>query len=259
MSRLANLAQWIAPTTGLRSVARYAEAPAKPEGDDYRPSAESYVHAGDGERYGWGDSNDEMRRPGERLNVYGLGTDQAYVLAEIVLTSRSLAEEAAALSFMRAGPYDVRPWLLLAMYGESERAIGQCLIHGVRYLTAWCGAKDEPRGEAAIQAAAADAFGVLYVPRAPRTGDGSGKRTTPAADARAQELGMRAKVYRDLRRVALRMYRRRLMEACVQFHAGRIHTQESPYSLVGKMIAPPAHLPRALPRDIGQQLFSWAA
>jgi hypothetical protein len=259
LSRLANLAQWIGPTTGLRSVGQYADASAKPEGEDYRPAVESYIHAGGAESYGWSDGNDEMRRPGERLNVYGLGTAQAYVLAEIVLTSRSLAEEAAALSFMRTGPYDVRPWLLLAMYGESERAIGECLAHGVRYLAAWCKANDEPRGEAAIKAAAADALGVLYVPRAPRTGAGSAQRTTPAADARAQQLRMRAKAYRDLRRVALRMYRRRLKEACVQFHVGRIHTRESPYSLVGKMIAPPAHLPRALPRDIGQQLFPWAA
>src|SRR5690606_27776782 len=65
----------------------------------------------------------------------------------------------------------------------------------------WCRRAGEIRSDAMIEAAAADALGVMYRRRAPM-----------AADDRARSLRMRARSYRALRNVALRMYRRRFVE-----------------------------------------------
>lgn len=236
MTRLARLAQWIGPTTSLRPIGPHVEVPEHDE-----------------------NSGGEDNRPSERLPAYGFAT-QLRQECEIVLTSRSLADEAAALSFLADGPHDVRPFLLLAMFGEDPRAILACLQYGARYLSAWCEASGVLRGEAAITAAASDALAVLYGSRHKRVvGQGTPRRTAPAADDRARALGMRAESYRELRKVALRMYRRRLEEACVRFHAGRIPTRETPYLDIGRSSPPASHHPRALPRETGQQLFPWAA
>jgi hypothetical protein len=201
VSRFDNLAQWTGPGTSLRPIGPHAPVADHDETD-----------------------GSEDRRPGERLPAYGF-TSQQWRECDILLTTHSIATEAAALSFMAASPHDVRPQLLLAMFGEDQAAIARCLRYAVAYLTAWCNASTVTRGEAAIQAAAADALAVMYGARHKRVqGHGTPRRAAPAADDRAKELGMRADAYRALRNVALRMYRRRLQEACERFHTGRIYT-----------------------------------
>lgn len=234
---LSHLAHWTAPPTSLRITGRdTAPADARQEPEDWRPASEHWI-GGATER----DDGDDTR-PGERVPVYALNR-QARILGELVLTTRSLACEAAALSFMTAGPHDVRPQILLALYGQDARALLACVGYGVRYLSAWCEINGEPRSRDAIHAAAADALEVIYRRRAPM-----------AADDRAKTLGLRAASFRQLRTLALRVYRRRLQEACVAYHTGRIHTRESPYSRVGRS-SPPciASSSRATPRNEWQQ------
>ena len=232
MSRFDRLAQWTGPGTSLRAIGPHVPVADHDEG-----------------------SGREDLRPGERLSAYGFACQQRSH-CDILLTTRSIATEAAALSFMAASPHDVRPAILLAMFGEDPSALAQCLRYAVAYLAAWCNASGVTRGEVAIQAAAADALAVLYGARRKRvTGQGTPRRTAPAADDRARELGLRAEAYRSLRGVAMRMFRRRLQEACERFHTGRIPTYELSYSAIGRSPPPASHHPRALPRATGQQLL----
>lgn len=120
-------------------------------------------------------------------------------------------DSAAALSFMRAGPYDVRPALLQVMFGQDVRALEAVLSHGCRYLRAWCERMGEARADVAIEVATVDALSVLCRRRAPMT-----------ADDRARSLRMRASSYRALRNVALSMYKRRLQEACAAYKVGKV-------------------------------------
>lgn len=227
---LSHLAHWTAPPTSLRVTGRHTvPADARQEPEEWQPAGEHWI-GGEAER---GDNDDP--RPAERIPVYAINL-QTRILGELVLTTRSLAPEAAALSYMAAGPHDVRPQILLALYGQDARALLACVGYGVRYLSAWCEINGEPRTRDAIHAAAADALEVIYRRRAPL-----------AADARAKTLGLRAASFRQLRSLALRVYRRRLQEACVAYHTGRIHTRESPYSRVGRSSPPASHHPRALP------------
>ena len=191
--RLANLGQWAGPGTSLRPIGQHAVVPEHDE-----------------------NSGEADNRPNERIGAYGYQSQQTQE-CEILLTTRSLAPEAAALSFMQANRYDVRPHILLAMYGEDESAILACMVYGVRYLAAWCYSTRTARSMAAIECAAADALAVLHR-----------RRAGMAADLRAKALGMRASHYRELRMIGLRMYRLRLQEACIRFHTGRIHTHRLP-------------------------------
>jgi hypothetical protein len=264
---LTRLPQWTGGGSSLRPSEEAADP--KPQGIDAAPPAESHVHTdGEGHQvYGWAAAgDDDMRRPGERLHVYrsqgdwrgrdgkvrrtihGFNSEAAYSRGEIVLSTQSLWLEAAALSFMREGPHDVRPALLLAMFAEDERAIVACLVHGWRYVSAWCWHHRKPHGEATTKAAAADALALIFR-----------RRAGMSADARARSLRMRAADYRALRLVALRMYRQRLREAAVRYHTGRIHPTESLHSKAGRSSPPASNHPRALPRDTGQQLTMWAA
>ncbi|HXI15016.1 MAG TPA: hypothetical protein VNM48_01500 [Chloroflexota bacterium] len=222
---------------------------------DAEPSPEQYVDVAEVD--GFPDDSD-TRRPGERIPVYRLHR-QAYARGEIILTTRSLATEAGALSFMGQGPHDVRPAMLLAMYGEDPRALSECLAYGVRYMQAWCLASGVTRGEAATKAAAADALAVVYGARRKRVvGEGTPDRAQVSADDRAWELVMRAASYRELRKVALRMFRKRLREACLAYHAGRIHTRETSYLNIGRSSPPASSSSRAEPRN-ARQLLQWAA
>lgn len=236
MTQLAHLAEWTGPTSSLRASGPYREAILKTSPDDWQASPEAW--STDQHESGKDDDN----RPAERLPIFDLRS-QRYARGEIVLTSRSLSSEAAALSFMSHGPHDVRPQLLLALFGQAQPAIFACLVHGVLYLQAWCATSRMFAGEAAIQAAAADALSVIYR-----------RRACMPSDSRAKTLGMRAESYRRLRTVMLTMYRRRLREACERFHTGRTYTRESSYSKSGRSSPPALHPPRALPRVIRQQL-----
>lgn len=218
---LTHLAQWTGPASSLRGA--HVKSTPKRNHVDAEPSPEQYVDVAEVD--GFPDDSD-TRRPGERIPVYRLHR-QAYARGEIILTTRSLATEAGALSFMAQGPHDVRPAMLLAMIGQDQAAILACLMYGVRYLTAWCSKAGVTRSDEAIKAASADALSVLYR-----------RRARVSADDRAMELGMRAESYRELRNVALRMFRNRLQEARHAYHAGRIHTCETSYWNIG-MKSPP--------------------
>ena len=234
--RLANLAQWTAPTTSLRTVGSYIDA-------DAEPAAKPVAYVDPTSQREPDEANDSS----EATPTKDTKT-QRYTRGDIVLTSRSLAMEAAALSFMSAGPHDVRPHMLLAMFGEDQRAILACLLHGVRYLNAWCAASRVVYGQDAVNAAAADALSVLYR-----------RRAQVSAFTRAKSLRMREETYRRLRDVALEMFTMRLSEASVAFHTGGIHTFNPADLEIGRLNAPPAsNHPRVPPRVVGRQLTLWA-
>jgi hypothetical protein len=171
----------------------------------------------------------EDNRPGERIPVVReFGHRGPLELFEVVTSTRPISMDAAALAFMRAGPHDVRPWLLLAMFGQDERAIAACHAYGFRYLSASC--KHE-RADV-LDAAAADGLASLYGARRSERGavrqhyarGREGRRhfrLVPPTDARAKSLGIRADRYRELRNRAQLVFKIRFMEACSRFYSGR--------------------------------------
>lgn len=254
---LTRLSEWAGTAGNLRAVGGdHAAADLKREPEDWRPSAEHWVR-GESEQ-----GDDE--RPGERMPVFAIWGDPAVRHCEVVVTVRALATEAAALSFMSRGAHDVRPHILLAMFAQHPGSIATCIAHATRYLRVWVERAGDRMGADVIEAAAADAFAVLYVPRQPRQRHGGLHEGTPPrllipADERAKQFGMRANGYRTLRRIALRMFRRRLLEACVSYHVGRRSTPAPLDSKIGSPSPPASAIPRELPPDIWQQLSNWAA
>jgi hypothetical protein len=205
---LSRLSHWRG-TTGLRSVgASHADANPRQEPEDWRPSAEHWV-GGEAER-GAGEGDDN--RPGERAAVFATWGDPTKRLCEVVVTVRALATEAATLSFMSRGPYDVRPVILLAMYAEDLASMRVCVRYCERYLAAKFGKEEVPNG-AAIRWAAADGFGVVFGARERRVRGGTPERAYASADDRARQLKVRASHFRMLRGAAVRVYERRFAEA----------------------------------------------
>lgn len=128
------------------------------------------------------------------------------------LTYGSLWAEAAALSYMAASPYDVRPHLLLAYFGQVRASTEVTIAYGHRYLAAWCARTGIGQKWTCIfPFAAADAFAVLYWGRATRVG------TRVSITTRARHLNIAPRDYSLLREKALEAYRLRLTEAIVQF------------------------------------------
>ena len=185
----------------------------------------------------------------------------------------------AALAYMSAGPYDVRPHLVSLFYSGDQLTLPAVLTYGRTYLRAWCNASGVTRGEAAISSAVADGLMRLYRPRA-----------VMPADDRAKQLRMRAGCYRVLCNKAHKVYRLRLMEAAERFipiamggedtqrgksdgnafresewwdpmqaRTGLPEHPKSAHLRVGQCRSP-AHLPRAPPRDMGGYSYSdWIA
>ena len=252
---LTNLPQWAGTAGNLRQAGNghsYADPKRTPE--DWRPSAEQWI-GGATER---GDLDDE--RPGERLPVFAAWGDPQRQLCEVVVTVRALANEAGALSFMSLGTHDIRPAILLCLFGQDAAATLDCLEYGRRYLLAWSNRSGMVRGDAVLKFAAADALAKIYGARHARA---PGKLTPghaiPSADARAFKLGVRAQDFRLLRSIAMKAFRLRLREACVNYHAGRMCTGPSLNSEAEGMSPPLRNPTRALPADTWQQISEWAA
>lgn len=176
----------------------------------------------------------------------------------------------AALAYMSAGPYDVRPHLISLFYSGDMLALEPVLAYGRNYLRAWCNAAGVMRPGDAIAYAVADGLMRLYRPRA-----------VMPADDRARLLRMRAEAFRRLVNQAHRAYRLRLMEGAERFIPAAIGSDDTPRGLSdphGFRVADwwnsmhartgrpehhelahleigdcrsPAHRPRAPPRDTG--------
>lgn len=252
---LSNLPQWTGAAGNLRRAGNgHLAADPKQAPEDWRPSPEQWI-GGATER---GDTDDE--RPGERLPVFATWGEPQRQLCEVVVTVRALANEAGALSFMSLGPHDIRPAMLLCLFGQDAAATLDCLEYGRRYLLEWSKRSGTVRGDAVLKTAAADALAKIYGARHARV---PGKLTPghaiPSADARAFKLGVRAQDFRLLRRIAMKAFRLRLREACVNYHAGRICTGVPLSSEVEGMSPPIRNPSRALPPETWQQLSEWAA
>lgn len=252
---LTNLPQWTGTAGNLRQTGNgHSAADPKQTPDDWHPSAEQWI-GGATER---GDLDDE--RPGERLPVFATWGDPQRQLCEVVVAVRALASEAGALSFMSLGAHDIRPAMLLCMFGQDQAATLACLEYGRRYLLAWSNRSGMVRADLVLRTAAADALAKFYRARDARLpGMLTPKRAIPSADYRAFKLGVRAQDFRLLRLIAMKAYRLRLREACINFHTGRIRTGELSNSEVEGMSPPIRNPSRALPPDIWQQLFEWVA
>lgn len=160
--------------------------------------------------------------------------------------SRALSQEAAALAFMREGPSDIRPALLLLFHAQDSRDLEAILLHGMAYLRSWCDARGMRVERATLEIAAGDALAVMWCRRAPH----------PVA-ARSRQLGVRNQRFFDLRTAALHMYQARLHEARVRFRTGTIYTLQSLEWKIGH--APPSRSPAAAPGNAQRPDFPKAA
>ena len=128
------------------------------------------------------------------------------------LTYGSLWADAAALSYMAASPYDVRPHLLLAYFGQVQASTEVAIAYGHHYLAAWCARMGiGQKWTVVLPFAATDALAVLYWGRATRIG------TRVSITTRARNLNIAPRDYSLLREKALEAYRLRLAEAIVLF------------------------------------------
>jgi hypothetical protein len=223
---LSKLAHWAGAPTGLRIGAGFEKVSAPSAAEDAAPHPETFVHVASEGAYGQAEGNDDLRRPGERLSVFGYDRwGENRLRGEIVVTTPSLSREAAALSMMAVPPercvrdgrdwdrrnrHDIRGLLLLAMIAEDRGAIEKCYRHGVRYLAAWAASRRLEYRPEIMDAAAADALVRFYFRR-----DKKGKAWP--LHRRAKSLQMSASEFGDLRRVCLNMYRARFLEGVVAF------------------------------------------
>lgn len=183
----------------------------------------------------------------------------------------------AALAFLSAGPYDVRPHLVALYYADDDTELAVILRYGLGYMTAWCGRRLMPVPDCAVRGAVAHGLLRLWRPKA-----------AGATDRRAQQLRMRAETFRVLSNAARDLYRQRLTEGAAAFvevaagseeprpagtllspwaestwwnriEAGRLAPMRNAKIEVGS-IRPPAHDPRAPSRDNGWLPdYDWAA
>lgn len=131
-------------------------------------------------------------------------------------------EEAATLAFMREGPGDIRPALLLLFHAQDCGQFRAVHRYGVGYLEGWCRLNRRRIAHEVLEHAAGDALAVMWCRRAPQ----------PVA-ARSRAFGIRNSTYFALRTLALEVYQTRLHEARVRFASGTIYTVETSYSDVG--------------------------
>lgn len=129
---------------------------------------------------------------------------------------RCLWAEAATLAFMKEGPYDIRPALLLLFHAGDTTLIEDIFRHGTSYVAAYAARKRIGVREEVCRQAAADALAIIWARRAPE----------PVA-VRSRELRIRNSTFYELRTAALRMYRWRLHEARVRFASGTIYTRQT--------------------------------
>lgn len=160
--------------------------------------------------------------------------------------ARGLTHEAAALAFMREGPNDIRPGLLLLFHAQTCSELDAILLHGTAYLRAWCAARGVTHPRSTLAIAAGDALAVIWRRRAPHP-----------VSARSRQLGIRNQTYYDLRTAAMWMYQARLHEARIRFITGTTYTRQSVDWKVGS--SPPRVSSRAAPGKAQQPLSRRAA
>jgi hypothetical protein len=166
------------------------------------------------------------RQGDEMTTIRGMNSEGAYQRGEVVLTSNTLAAESAAVSYMSASPFDVRPLLLLMFHGEDLTKLEGILRYGIGYLGTWASRSGlltktpaERRAEA-IRWATADGLALLYGARLQRRpGDSRGRWAFPSADNRAAKIGVREETFGLLRSKAVALYEMRLTEARSGFRA----------------------------------------
>lgn len=193
----------------------------------------------------WCGSESNLTTKGKRRRLPSHEGDE--VAVELEIATRSLAPEALALAWMKSGPHDVRPDLLLAMFGQDARSIQKCHAYGVRYLR--CAYPDQLREEV-IDCASADGLAALYrahvAERVSRAG--ARRKLVPSVERRARQLRMRAADYREIRNFARLMFALRFVEACHRFHSGRVNPYRSATLKDRNAPAPSFALPRAAAR-----------
>ena len=113
---------------------------------------------------------------------------------------------AAAISYMSAGPYDVRPRLLVLYFNDEFAQLDPVLRYGCNYLWGWYERQGRQPSEVAIHMAARDALARLLT-----------RRAGASVAARARMLRMRDADFREMRTVVSLAYRNRLAEACQRF------------------------------------------
>jgi len=214
---LANLPKWTGDASNLSGLAQKRNASAEAASWEWDPASEAEVAHLDG-----GATDHEpggMTQPGERLRVYNLaGYGEPLLLSEVLISSRSLANEAAALSYMRLHAHDVRPNLLMLVQAQDIRKLESCHRYALNYLQAWCGLRRTSYAPEVMMAAATDGLATFYRLRESRS---SASRTpplaTPSTKARARALRLRDETYRCLRNVVLSALQDRYLEAVANF------------------------------------------
>ena len=125
------------------------------------------------------------------------------------------------MSYMRKGPYDVRPSLLLLLLGQDMREVPKCLEYGRNYLRAWCCRTGFKAKEEALAIVAVDALAMTYRLRTQEVA--CKRRTRPlavsATKCRAKELGTRDADFSKARKVAFSAYQTRFAEAAIAFQS----------------------------------------
>lgn len=153
--------------------------------------------------------------------------------------SRHLPAAAATLAFMRDGPGDIRPGLLLLFHAQDGRqfeAIHRC---GVAFLTSLCARRGMRVRREVLDYAAGDALAVMWCRRAPE----------PVA-TRSRRLGVRNSLYHALRADAIAMYRGKLHEARVRFSSGTKYLLRSPQWSTGPSPPRVPPVPRRAKRGV---------
>lgn len=126
--------------------------------------------------------------------------------AVITVSAGSLWKEAAALSFMSAGPQDIRPDLLLYVVAQDSSRFPRLLAYGCNYLRHCLQLHDQAVPEVALHAAASDALMIMLTRVAPFS-----------IRQRALTLQMRSAEFGLLRRRALNLFRSRYREATERY------------------------------------------
>lgn len=223
---LANLPKWTGDASNLSGLQRKRGMANETAAWESDPAAGAEAAFLDG---GATDSEPEgITQPGERLRVYNLvGYGEPLLLSEVLISSKSLAKEAAALAFMRRGQHDIRPCLLLLLQAQDLRGVRCVLQYAENYLRVWCSRHGVVASANAISAAAFDGLCVIYCLREPRErGRATPARVVPATKVRAKELAMRDDHFGRLRRVVIGMLQDRYLEAVMRFSRAVGHDWE---------------------------------
>jgi hypothetical protein len=157
----------------------------------------------------------------------GLKRPQHTSMSSTAARTPDASQRGLALALMRRGPYDVRPGLLalvrFAMPGELE----EIMRYGAGYVQSWAALAGRTYAGDVLQAAAADALAIVLAGRESRAPRKNPRHTHPlgrlkrpvrvSLAVRAKALHIDVAVYRELRKVALSAFTRRLREATARY------------------------------------------